>query len=370
MVSALSNSKAVETPNRVWFFNAPVDLVCCCGGLLWFVVGIHSWLVFPYHKQVLLFSPESTPVEKVLFLLLYAAAYLVSFPHTIAPLVRLYGGRENFNKYRFGAIFTPIAVAALLVAAVSQPWLIPWYVRVSIIWNIHHWIAQSYGIGMIYFGRAGIKLGTLDRKLLWGACQLLFFWAMAKILAFPENQPRDYQGIPVAPTIMLSQEFCAVVEKVCLTGGAAIAIWLAIEWSRKRLVPPLPVVLLYATIFRITTSSFNYNVDLWFYGLPLFHALQYLVVTARYHANERGIFADGEFPVWAELIRSKDMRNYYLGLLIVSSTLYVGLPLFLQACGVAATNSLALTFLLLNFQHIVADSFIWRLKDPGVRRYL
>lgn len=318
----------------------------------------------------MLFSPEASPGEKALYYALYTCAFLVSYPHNLASVVRVYGSKASFKKYQFCGIIVPVLTAVLLVGAVMQPALIPWYARVTVIWNIQHWVAQCYGLGLLYCARANFGLSPVEKKLLWISCQVLILWAAVKVLAFPETQAAQIAGIPITPIAFVSADFFQGTERVCLGVWGAIAAFLTYGWAKAKRIPPLPVVALFATIFRITMMSFKGNVDLWLFGLPLFHALQYLVLTSRYHAKEKGIVETPETPYWKVMFSAKEMRNYYGGLVASAAALYLGLPLLLRGVGLPTENATALTFLLLNFQHILTDAFIWRLRDPAVRSNL
>lgn len=373
MVSTVTTKgvdESLHLHRKVWFFNAPVDLLVCCGGLLWMIVGVHSFVSFPYHRAPLLFSPESSPGEQALFFLLYAGAFLVSYPHNLATFVRVYGTKASFQKYKLCAVVTPLLTVLLLIGAVIQPELIAWYVRVTVIWNIQHWVAQSYGLGMLYCSRANFNLSKIEKKLWWIACQLLILWAGVKILAFPESQAMRYFGIPVLPIAFASEEVFQFTELICLGSWAIIAAVLARGWVKAKQMPPLAVIVLYITIFRITTMSFAANLDIWLFALPLFHGLQYLVLTTKYYAKEHGVIHSPGTSFWKSIVSSKVMRRYYGGLVAAGGAVYLGGPQLLRLFGLPVENATALVFLLFNFQHILIDAFIWRLKDPAVRENL
>lgn len=370
MVSTLKSNRVSDAPAKVWFFNAPVDLFVCCGGLLWMVVAIHSLVSFPSHREPMLFSPESSLGEKALFYLLYTGGFLVTYPHNLASVVRVYGSKASFKKYQLCGIMVPALTAALLVGAAVQPSLIPWYVRVTVIWNVQHWVAQCYGLGLLYCSRASFSLSKVEKNLLWTSCQVLILWAAVKVLAFPETQAASFCGVPITPIAFVSADFFQWTEQLCLGTWGAIAAVLTYGWAKSKRIPPLAMVALFATIFRITMMSYTGNVDLWLFGLPLFHALQYLVLTSRYHAKEQGIVESPEIPHWKAMLASNKMRTYYGGLVASGAALYLGLPLLLRGVGLPIESATALTFLLLNFQHILTDAFIWRLRDPAVRSNL
>ncbi len=361
MVSTLDPTIA-ESQKKVWFFSQPIDLLCCCGGLLWIVIAIYNftrWL------------PESefqSCSERALSCVLLAGTFAFTYPHQAATWARLYGCPETRRKYALCSTVAPLILLSLSCVALAQPWLIPWMARVALIWNIQHWVAQCYGIGSIYLSRTNFSLSSMERRSVWLACQMLILLAVAQVLAYPQLEPSDYFGIPVFPITFITVEAERVITAGCRLGLAIIATFLAVRFIKQKRFPSLPVVLLYATIFKVTLMSFGANLYLWFFGLPFFHGLQYLVITTTFHAKEKSLSASSTLRL--DQLWSPELRRYYGKLFIFGAIAYAAVPRLLEIAGVPAPNAEALVILTLNLHHVFTDAFIWKLKDPNVRKLL
>jgi hypothetical protein len=258
-------------------------------------------------------------------------------------------------------------LVVLAASAVVRPELIPWLIRISVVWNIQHWVAQSYGLGLIYIARSGFPLTRAERQSLWLACQLLILLAVTRVLAYPHLEVRDFCGIDVPPIAFISVEVQSYLSSASYAVLTLLSLFLTVRFVKQRKCPPLAVFALYATIFKVTLTSYGNFLYLWLFGLPFFHALQYLAITTTYHVNERESALASDEPA---TLMSPVARDYYLKLFFASVVLYTATPWLLQKMGIPAPNAMALFILIINFHHVFSDAFIWKLKDPQVRQFL
>lgn len=351
-----------------WFINCPIDLLFCCGGLLWIVVAFTS-----YHLHSASWALNLQ--YKAASLLTLAGTYFITFPHHAATWVRIYCHRDAIKKYRGCAILLPIAILPLFMIAAIRPDVIPWYVRISAIWNVQHWVAQSYGISCVYMMRAKIELSSKDKSVLRVMCYLLWALVAVRILAFPQMQQLDYVGITIAPVCLIPPEAARILEQFLLNSIGAVVLYLLLRCCTLKRMPPLAVLALWATTLRITTFPFSSFAFIWSYGLPFFHSLQYLVISSSFYLKEREampatISSTRRQPFIAtcwQTFKLPNVRAYYVFLIIISAMIYTLLPILVAQCGMPMTNATALVLLLLNLHHILTDGIIWRLRDPDVR---
>lgn len=358
-----------EAESRVWFIDAPTDLLFCCGGLLWIIVGLHATFVSRAHAYALAGPKESFAEQGMAFILL-AGSYLFTYSHHAATWVRLYGSEKSRRKYWYCSYLLPVILCAVLLAAVYNPKLLPWLVQITLAWNFQHWIAQSYGIGLIYLSRAKFALSNLDRKLLWICCQLLIVVGIVKSEVFSSTEITFVNGtfsvVPLLPKWLISP-----LELSAFAIWTPICIYLVCKWIKLKKLPPLAATVMAITIVRIVLNSSSSCVNLLVYGLPFFHSLQYLVVSSRFNISEHNIFPSREFPSLSIMIRSPKLVQYVVLLVLMGWLAYGGSQLVLEKLGMSALlpSFVLYMVILLNNHHVISDAFIWKLKDPEVGKH-
>jgi hypothetical protein len=127
------------------------------------------------------------------------------------------------------------------------------------------------------------------------------------------------------------------------------------------LIPCLALFAWYVAMARDVRAAF------W---VQIFHAMQYLVVTTRVERNLAvREFRENETAVAPQLL-------FYVGWLLVGTTLILLLPILLEApvaallgeAAVATLGPVVLTFV--SIHHFFVDGVIWKLRDREVRRLL
>ncbi|MBX9687154.1 MAG: hypothetical protein K2X27_10655 [Candidatus Obscuribacterales bacterium] len=358
---------AGENRHKVWLVNAPVDLLFCCGGLLWVFIALHSIFVSRAHRFPLLSGHGSSSGENLLASVLLAAAFLFTYPHHAATWNRLYGSLSSIRKYWFCSLFMPLLIIALLILALLNPSLIHLFVIATAVTTMHHWVAQSYGIGMIYFMRSGISLSNFDRRLISISCQTLTVFLALRLLSSETLQRSLSLGINLKASALIPVQYSKSFETAAYVFWAIAFCILLLKWIKGRLMPPLAVIALFASTARALLNSVDSCVDILFYGLPLFHSLQYLVLSSRYYAKDHKIFEETDKASLRDFLKEAKIQRYFLMLFALGGIVYTVMPRLVQFSGLSLVSASALVFLLLNLHHIISDGFIWRLKDPEVR---
>lgn len=366
-VAVGDRSVTESSPRKVWLVNAPVDLLFCCGGLLWIMVAIHSFLVPVDHRGANFFDPNAPVSEKALGFLMLATSYVFIYPHHAATWQRLYPNKEIIRKYWLCSVVAPIVVCLSVCLVIMDPTWLSWAVRLNGIVTMQHWVAQCYGIGMIYFSRAGFPIGKADRNIIWTLCQLLIGLVTVRFLSSPLAQLNFSMGVSIEPVHFISTELASGLDAFIYASSAVLMSVLAIRWFKARLMPPLAVIALFVTIYRIGLNSADSCVNLFYYGLPFFHSLQYLLVASHFHARENQILGKHEAFGWNTMFGTKKMQKYFFLLALIGGAVYVSAPYVLQHLGIPYGTALVLSFIAFNMHHVFSDAFIWRLREPSVR---
>ena len=355
-----------EVQRKTWLVNAPVDLLFCCGGLLWIAVGLHALIVPTGHRGASFFAADSSWAERGFGLFLLASTYLFTYPHHAATWVRLYPNKELIKKYWHCTLLAPVIIAGMMALCITDSTAFSWAIRLNGIVTMQHWVAQCYGIGMIYFSRAGFPLAKMDRSIIWYLCQMLIAVVTLRLLSSPLAQLHFSMGRKIDPILLFSPQLASTLENGLFAISGVLFTVLAVRWFRAKLVPPLAVVALFLTIYRIGLNAADSCVDLFYYGLPLFHSMQYLLVASHFHARENQVLGKHESLNWKNFFGGKQMRKYIIGIAALGSSVYVLTPFFLQNFGVTYATGLLIAFMGYNFHHIFSDAFIWRLREPAI----
>ena len=298
---------------------------------------------------------------------LYAVATFGALGHHLPGMIRAYGDRDLFARFRTRFVVAPIFLVALCVASV---WLDPamsGIVLVTYLWGVWHGLMQTHGFLRIYdakaasFGRATVLLDQ------W----MCITWFVAA-LAFSTNtthhvlQELAMAGGPLVPPSLV-QGFRLVWG--ALTAVVTIAFGLNLIQCRRAGRRPSPVKLL----LLCTSIGFwwyaNRIVDNLLIGIllfELFHDVQYLAIVWVY--NRRRVASPSAHVDRFTRFVFRDrwpLVGLYVGLVALYGALrFVSVPLL--ALDQVFIATLAASALL----HFYFDSFIWKVKERDTRAAL
>ena len=362
MSSNIANIELNSSKPYPWMLNPWIDILFCCGGLLWILFSIN------YCNNFIKVVPGSET-----FLPMTAAIinHVFSNSHTAATLTRIYQNEESIN--RFFLYSKPLAIIFGILAIYSfyNTWIIPIMLKIYILWVIHHYTSQTYGIALIYCYKRGYILNGFEKRIFW---LLMMFTAYTGILRQVTDKNQMYLGFsmyydvpfwgPVPKEILMS------AEVICRVLIVAFCIIIVRKFFIEKKFFPLPALLLTATGILIILLSGNESIILWFYVPALFHGSQYIVVTTSYYLKEKGLPNNLRTSQIASLLK-ESIGIHYLGLLIMSGFfIYTGLPTILSQLGIEYKAAFTTIFAVFNFHHFLTDREIWRLRDPNIRQIL
>src|SRR6516165_1081383 len=146
---------------------------------------------------------------------LFVAAF-GAMGHHLPGMIRAYGDRALFKRFRWRFIFAPICLVSVCVAFY-------WGARKGIIlivffWGVWHGMMQTYGFCRIYDAKTG-SFAALTRKLDFATCAT---WFAAAVLLSPQRMADTLETYYASGGPFISPSLLRAAQQVLL--GAAIAV--------------------------------------------------------------------------------------------------------------------------------------------------
>lgn len=280
--------------------------------------------------------------------------WFANYPHFAATNHRLYHRRQNIAQYPATALAVPIIVVAGMAAAFASPVTIaPAFVLLYQVWSPYHFSGQTVGVTMVYARRTGFPVGG---RLRWALGAFVFATFARQLARFAVSaEPFAFYGVGV-PGLGIPA-WVATVTNLWMwsTGCALVALAVLTVVNERRPVPmivALPAVAQYVW-FAATPAG------LFFYLVPFFHSVQYLLIAWTVHASER-----------RPARRGLELARWFSTNLALGGILFWGLPRVGVAFGRSLAFSTAVVFAGVQIHHFFVDGVIWRLRHASVQQTL
>src|SRR5919108_1730721 len=154
---------ATSARPKLWILNSWRDLVL--------YVGTPLLLVPMFILAQARWSPEN--------IYLFVAAF-GAMGHHLPGMIRAYGDRALFQRFKWRFIFAP-AFLVLVCMAFSR-WDLKGIVLVAFVWGVWHGMMQTYGFCRIYDAKVG-SFAELTRRLDFALCGI---WFATAVLLSPQ----------------------------------------------------------------------------------------------------------------------------------------------------------------------------------------
>jgi Flp pilus assembly protein TadD len=296
---------------------------------------------------------------------LFVAAF-GAMGHHLPGMIRAYGDRALFNRFRTRFIVAPLALLA--VCAWASLYNVQAIQLLALVWGIWHGMMQTYGFGRIYDAKASAKAAGRARVDL----ALCFAWFLGPVLLSPmrlRNLLDIYyeSGGAVIPTAAVAAGRMAVLIGL----GLVTIVFLWREWSdwqRGRGASPVKMALLATSIaFWWYCNNGVQNILVGVALFEVFHDVQYLSIVWIY--NRTRVERDESIRGFMRFVfrRSGALIGVYVGLVMAYGSIS-----FLQASaasewikhgllGVVTASALL---------HFYYDGFIWKVRETQTRAML
>ena len=296
---------------------------------------------------------------------LFVAAF-GAMGHHLPGMIRAYGDRALFERFRWRFIFAPIFL--VVVCAAFSVWDLKGIVLVAFIWGVWHGMMQTYGFCRIYDAKVG-SFAEITRRLDFAVCAV---WFATAVLLSPQRMTDTLEtyysaGGPVITPAVLRAGQQGLLALALLISALFLAnfVWM---WSSGKRPSPVKLVLL------VTSISFwwycNNVVASVLVGVALFevfHDVQYLSLVWIY--NRKRVESDSSVGGFMRFVfrRSGALVGVYIGLVLA----YGGLSLSKSFVGIDAVKNILTGVVTASaLLHFYYDGFIWKVREKSTRQSL
>ena len=286
--------------------------------------------------------------------------------HHLPGMIRAYGDRALFDRFKTRFIVAPIALLA--VAVWSSIYNIQAIQLVAMAWGIWHGMMQTYGFCRIYDAKASARAPSRARVDL----ALCFAWFSAAVLLSPMRFRTLFElyyesGGPVVPAAAVAAVRLVVIGALALV--TIVFLWRQwSDWHGGRGASPVKITLLVSSIaFWWYCNNGVQNILVGIALFEVFHDVQYLSIVWIY--NRARVERDQSIRGFMRFVfrRSGALIGVYVGLVLAYGAIA------LTQSGVSAEwirhilIGLVTASALLHFYY---DGFIWKVRETETRNML
>src|SRR6516164_5636367 len=146
---------------------------------------------------------------------LFVAAF-GAMGHHLPGMIRAYGDRALFERFRWRFIFAPVFLLAVCVP--FYWWDLKGIVLIVFFWGVWHGMMQTYGFCRIYDAKAG-SFAALTRRLDFATCAI---WFAAAVLLSPQRMADTLETYYASGGPYLWPALLRAAQQIML--GAAICV--------------------------------------------------------------------------------------------------------------------------------------------------
>src|SRR5881398_1149925 len=296
---------------------------------------------------------------------LFVAAF-GAMGHHLPGMIRAYGDRALFERFRWRFILAPLF---LLVTCVAFYWWdLKGIILVVFFWGVWHGMMQTYGFCRIYDAKTGSFAG-LNRRLDFWLCAI---WFAAAVVLSPMRMTDTLDAFYSSGGPFIQPWILHAMQRGFVFLALAVSILFVANfvWMSTRAKRPNPVKL----VLLITSISFwwycNNLVSNLLVGIALFevfHDVQYLSLVWIYNRNR--VEKDSNIGGFMRFVfrRSGSLIGLYVGLVFAYGSLsYFNAHLGIETVKRILTGVVTASTLL----HFYYDGFIWKVRERSTRQSL
>jgi Tfp pilus assembly protein PilF len=298
---------------------------------------------------------------------LFVAAF-GAMGHHLPGMIRAYGDRALFERFRWRFIIAPIFLLAVCVGFYFWDIKTNPVVMIAFLWGVWHGMMQTYGFGRIYDAKTG-SFALLTRRLDFATCGI---WFAAGVILSPTRMTDTLDGFYGCGLPFIPPAGVHALQQTFLFAAVAISIlWLgnyARMWVVGTRQNPVKLALF------ITSVAFwwycNNGVANILAGIALFevfHDVQYLSLVWIYNRNR--VEKDSSIGGFMRFIfrRSGSLIGLYVGLVFAYGSIgYLNSTIGMETLTRLLTGLVAASGLL----HFYYDGFIWKVREKSTRQSL
>src|SRR5213082_1179124 len=296
---------------------------------------------------------------------LFVAAF-GAMGHHLPGMIRAYGDRALFQRFRWRFICAPIFL--IVVCAAFSIWDLKGIVLVAFIWGVWHGMMQTYGFCRIYDAKVG-SFAELTRRLDFALCGI---WFATAVLLSPQRMTDTLEtyysaGGPFIPPALLHTAQQGLLALALLISAVFLANFIRL-WSSGKRPSPVKLVLLVTSIsFWWYCNNIVASVLVGIALFEVFHDVQYLSLVWIY--NRKRVESDSSIGGFMRFVfrRSGALIGVYVGLVLA----YGGLSLSKSYVGIDAVKRILTGVVTASaLLHFYYDGFIWKVREKSTRQSL
>ena len=296
---------------------------------------------------------------------LFVAAF-GAMGHHLPGMIRAYGDRALFQRFRWRFIFAPVFL--VVVCAAFSVWDLKGIVLVAFIWGVWHGMMQTYGFCRIYDAKVG-SFAEITRRVDFALCGI---WFATAVLLSPQRMTDTLEsyysaGGPFIPPAVLRAGQHGLLILALLVSAIFLAnfIWM---WSSGKRPSPVKLVLLVTSIsFWWYCNNIVASVLVGVALFEVFHDVQYLSLVWIY--NRKRVESDSSIGGFMRFVfrRSGALVGVYIGLVLA----YGGMSLSKSYVGIEAVKRILTGVVTASaLLHFYYDGFIWKVREKSTRQSL
>ena len=296
---------------------------------------------------------------------LFVAAF-GAMGHHLPGMIRAYGDRALFERFKWRFILAPLFLLAVCTAFFW--WDLKGILLVVFFWGVWHGLMQTYGFCRIYDAKTG-TFDVVTRRLDFAMCVIWFATAVAlSPYRLSDTLDTYYMcGGPFVPPTVLHHG-----QQLILWAAIAVSVLFLIHYGRMWIVGkrpnPVKVALLITSItFWWYCNNLVANILVGIALFEVFHDVQYLSLVWIYNRNR--VEKDSNIGGFMRFVfrRSGSLMGLYVGLVFAYGSLaYINGHLGIDTVKRILTGVVTASTLL----HFYYDGFIWKVRERSTRQSL
>ena len=296
---------------------------------------------------------------------LFVAAF-GAMGHHLPGMIRAYGDRALFERFKWRFILAPLFLLAVCTAFFW--WDLKGILLVVFFWGVWHGLMQTYGFCRIYDAKTG-TFDVITRRLDFAMCVIWFATAVALSPYRLSDTLDTYYlcGGPFIPPTVVHHG-----QQLILWAAIAVSVLFLIHFGRMWIVGkrpnPVKVALLITSIaFWWYCNNLVANILVGIALFEVFHDVQYLSLVWIYNRNR--VEKDSNIGGFMRFVfrRSGSLMGLYVGLVFAYGSLaYINGHLGIDTVKRILTGVVTASTLL----HFYYDGFIWKVRERSTRQSL
>ena len=286
--------------------------------------------------------------------------------HHLPGMIRAYGDRALFGRFRWRFIIAPIFLVCTCVA--FYWWDLKGIVLVVFFWGVWHGMMQTYGFCRIYDAKMG-SFATLTRRLDFATCAI---WFAAAVLLSSPRMTDTLEAYYASGGPYILPGLLRATRQIMLLTAIAVAILFLINfarmWAQGKRPNPVKLALVVTSIgFWWYCNNGVANILAGIALFEVFHDVQYLSLVWIYNRNR--VEKDSSIGGFMRFVfrRSGSLVGLYIGLVFAYGSLsYFNSRLEVETIKRVLTGVVAASSLL----HFYYDGFIWKVREKSTRESL